>query len=330
MPKVTALENRITNIQSTDEFNGIALEIFHFQYENNSIYKSFVDFLNIDISGIDHYSLVPFLPIEFFKDHKVISGDCNPDKYFSSSGTTGIKTSKHYIINDRLYKESFTKAFNLFFGNIEDYVLLALLPSYLERKGSSLVFMTDRLINDTRNVESGFYLDEYDQLNEVLLELKKKQKKTILIGVTYALLDFAEKYKPEFPELIIIETGGMKGRKKEMIRDEVHAILKKNFDVNRIYSEYGMTELFSQAYSMGDGIFNCPPWMKVLIRNLNDPMSLVGYGKSGGLNIIDLANIYSCSFIATQDLGKLYDNGTFEVLGRFDNSDVRGCNLMLS
>ncbi|MFK5857476.1 MAG: acyl transferase [Bacteroidota bacterium] len=329
MPKIKSLENKIFNINSHDNFNEIVLEIFHFQYENNTIYQQFVNFLNINVSGITHYSQIPFLPIEFFKNHKVVSGEFKNEVIFSSSGTTGMQTSKHYLASLKLYEASFNKAFELFFGPITGYVILALLPSYLERSGSSLVYMADKLIGLSKNKQSGFYLNDYQELHSTLLKLKAKNQKVMLLGVTYALLDLAEQYPINFPELIIMETGGMKGKRKELIRDELHGTLKNAFGFANVYSEYGMTELLSQAYSVGEGIFNTPPWMKILIRDVNDPISILPIGKTGGINIIDLANIHSCSFIATQDLGKTNEDHSFEILGRFDSSDVRGCNLMV-
>ncbi len=329
MPKIKSLKNRIFNISSLDTFNEIALEIFHFQYKNNVVYKQFVDFLNTKISEIQYFSQIPFLPVEFFKNHKIISKDCNSEIVFSSSGTTGMQTSKHYVSDVSFYESAFLRAFELFFGSPKDMVILALLPSYLERGGSSLVYMANKLISESDRTESGFYLDEYSKLHALLVTLKAQKQKVILLGVTYALLDLAEQYPIDFPELVLMETGGMKGKRKELIRDELHNKLKNSFGVGKIYSEYGMTELLSQAYSTGNGIFSTPPWMKILIRDVNDPLALMSEGKAGGINIIDLANVYSCSFIATQDLGKVGTNDTFEILGRFDNSDVRGCNLMV-
>ena len=329
MPKIKSLKNKIFNIQGHDDFNEIAVEIFHFQYENNTVYKQFVDFLNINILEITHYSQIPFLPVELFKNHKIVSGDYNANEIFTSSGTTGVQTSKHYIADIELYEMSFLATFEMFFGAVNDYVILALLPSYLERTGSSLVYMANKLIDLSYFTESGFYLDEYEELSLLLQTLKKKKQKVLLLGVTYALLDLAEKYPIDYPELILMETGGMKGKRKEIIRNELHYKLKYAFGVSNIFSEYGMTELLSQAYSKGSGIFRTPPWMKILIRDVNDPLSLLPSGKTGGINIIDLVNVHSCSFIATQDLGKTNLNDSFEILGRFDSSDVRGCNLMV-
>lgn len=329
MPQTEYLTNRIFQIRNSNDFNELALEIFHYQVENNEFYKKFVESISIQPDQINEYQQIPFLPIEFFKSQQIVSGKFDPEITFQSSGTTGQTTSKHFVKSRNLYQNSFLKAFELFFSSPKEYVILALLPSYLEQKNSSLVYMVESLIHKSRSAESGFFLHNYDALHKRLIELKKQEKKVILFGVTYALLDLAEQFPIDFSELIIIETGGMKGRRKEMVREEVHAILKHAFGVSHIYSEYGMTELLSQAYSKGDGVYSTPPWMKVLIRDTNDPYSLMPYGKTGGLNVIDLANIHSCSFIATQDLGKLNTEGQFEVLGRFDNSDIRGCNLMV-
>ena len=331
MPEFTAIEKQIFEVNSTDKFNDLAINMFHFQYKKNPIYRKFVDFLRTDISRIKHCSQIPFLPIELFKQHKILVDGFRVEEIFTSSGTTGIQNSKHYIAKADLYTKSFTKGFEQFFGQPDVFVILALLPSYLEQGGSSLVYMAEKLIKLSDNTESGFYLSDYVQLADVLKKLRSKKKKVMLLGVTYALLDLAEQFPINFPELILVETGGMKGRRKEMIREDLHEKLKKAFGIKQIYSEYGMTELLSQAWSKGDGIFETPPWMKVLIRDVNDPLSLLPEGKSGGINIIDLANLYSCSFIATSDLGKQIPlrNGTFTVLGRFDNSDVRGCNLLV-
>ena len=329
MPEIKFSESRIINISGHDDFNEIALEIFHFQYKYNSVYKQFVDFLKIQVSHIKHYSQIPFLPVEFFKNHKVTSGEFKANVVFSSSGTTGMQTSKHFVKKIELYETSFLKTFELFFGSPTDYVILALLPSYLERTGSSLVYMADKLIRLSTKTESGFYLNELEDLRSLLLTLKKQNQKVLLLGVTYALLDLAEQFPIHFPKLILMETGGMKGNRQEVVRDELHSKLKDVFGVQEIYSEYGMTELLSQAYSTGEGIFKCPPWMKIVVRDVNDPFCNLPEGKIGGINIIDLANIYSCSFIATQDLGRKNADGTFEILGRFDNSDARGCNLLV-
>lgn len=316
----------IFEIQSEQEFNDISLQIFRFQFDHNKIYHEFVNYLGIDISKIDHFRKIPFLPIEFFKSYHVYASSSKPQGEFHSSGTTGSSTSKHFIADTKIYETSFKKCFELFYGNPEKLQILALLPSYLEQGNSSLVYMAKELIKGSKHPESGFYLNDSDKLAKILNE---NSSPTILLGVTYALLDLIEKYEIHNPNLIVMETGGMKGRRKEMIREELHKILTKKFHVSSIHSEYGMTELLSQAYSKGEGKFNTPPWMKILIRDMNDPLTLLDKNKTGGINIIDLANIYSCSFISTQDLGRLHDDKTFEVLGRFDTSDIRGCNLMI-
>jgi phenylacetate-coenzyme A ligase PaaK-like adenylate-forming protein len=324
------LKNKIFTIRSDANFNDVALEIFHFQYKNNAVYHKFVSGLKIMPNQVKHYLHIPFLPVEFFKTQKVVSGDTEELNYFSSSGTSGMLSSKHYYGNLDIYKQSFLKSFQQFYGNISDYAILALLPSYLERQGSSLIYMVDFLIEESRDKKSGFYLDDLDQLATALKNPGPSGQKVLLMGVSYALLDLIEKHQFKLKNTIIMETGGMKGRRKELVREELHAALTKGFGVNAIHSEYGMTELFSQAYSGGEGIFKTPPWMKVVIRDVNDPLSLHGNEKTGGINVIDLANIHSCSFIATQDLGKTYLDGSFEVLGRFDNSDIRGCNLLVN
>nr|WP_294894303.1 acyl transferase [uncultured Pedobacter sp.] len=319
----------IFNIQNETDVNHKCLDVFKLQYQTISVYKDFVDALKVKPDTLRHYTQIPFLPISFFKTHQIIEDKAFADIVFTSSGTTGMVTSKHFVQDVKLYEQSYLKAFKLFYGDIENICVLALLPSYLEREGSSLIYMTEDLIKKSKHPKSGFFLHNHNQLNETLKFLKQQKQKTILIGVTYALLDFAENYRTDFPELIVMETGGMKGMRKEMVREEMHQVLTAGFGVPKIHSEYGMTELLSQAYSKGDGIFECPPWMRVIVRDTNDPLSLLTAGKSGGINVIDLANMHSCSFIATQDLGKTYTNGKFEVLGRFDESDIRGCNLMV-
>lgn len=330
MPEPKALEKRIFSITNARSFNELAVDIFQFQYKNNKVYQRFVDFMGVLPYGIKHFSEIPFIPVEFFKEQKIITTEFEAETIFTSSGTTGQINSKHFIKSLDLYEQSFIMNFTQQFGNPKDYIILALLPSYLEREGSSLVYMVEKLVGLTNNPLSGFYLHECEQLAVVLNDLKKSSKKVLLIGVTYALLDLSEAYPMHFPELIVMETGGMKGRRKELLRKEMHNILKHAFGIENVCSEYGMTELLSQAYSHKDGIFQTPAWMKVLIRDMNDPLTLLDNGKAGGMNIIDLANLYSCSFIATKDLGKKIKDSTFEMLGRYDNSDVRGCNLMIS
>lgn len=303
--------------------------MFRFQYENNSVYREFCELLKVEKGSVKSLQQIPFLPIQFFKSHDVVSSSEAIQKTFTSSGTTGITTSKHHITDISLYEQSYRLAFSEFYGNIEDYAVLAVLPSYLERKGSSLIYMVNDLIEGSNNENSGFYLQNYDELISKLIELDNAGQNVLLIGVTYALLDLIEKQNFRLKNTIIMETGGMKGRRKEIIREELHTILCNGFGVSNIHSEYGMTELLSQAYSLGNGIFECPNWMQILIRDTEDALTYVANEKTGGINVIDLANIHSCSFIATQDLGKKFDNNSFEVLGRFDNSDIRGCNLMV-
>lgn len=323
------LTTDIFTISTKKQFEKIALQVFRFQYENNLIYKEFVDYLKIEVSKIKMVKQIPFLPIQFFKTAKVVSNNNLIQKTFTSSGTTGLQTSTHFVTDIELYKESYRKSFSQFYGTIEDYVILALLPSYLEREGSSLIYMVEDLIKKTNHPESGFYLHNHEELITKLIRLDAEGQNVILIGVTYALLDLIESRKFQLKNTLIMETGGMKGKRKEMIREEVHEKLCQGFGVTAIHSEYGMTELLSQAYSLGNGLFECPAWMQVMIRDTEDALSYVDDGKTGGINVIDLANINSCSFIATQDLGKKNPNNSFEVLGRFDNSDIRGCNLMV-
>ncbi len=319
----------IFSISNKKQFEKLALKIFRFQHENNFVYKQFCDLRKIEIHKIKTLEQIPFLPIQFFKSHEVVSNTNKIQKIFTSSGTTGTNTSRHLVTDVSLYEESYQQGFSQFYGNIENYVVLALLPSYLDRSGSSLIYMFDDLIKRTNNPESGFYLNNYSELIKKLIQLDDSGQNILLIGVTYALLDLIEIQKFNLKNTIIMETGGMKGKRKEMIREDLHQQLCEGFGVSSIHSEYGMTELLSQAYSLGNGIFECPPQMQILIRDTEDALSYVDSGKTGGINIIDLANINSCSFIATQDLGKKNPNNSFEILGRFDNSDIRGCNLMV-
>ncbi|HIP37425.1 MAG TPA: acyl transferase [Crocinitomix sp.] len=301
------------------------MEVFRFQYDNNKVYKTFCDLLKTDVNKIKNIKDIPFLPISFFKTHKVYCGDEQADIKFNSSGTTGMVTSTHFVKDISIYEQSFKQTFEIFYGNIKDYIVLGLLPSYLEREGSSLIYMVDSFIKQSNHKNSGFFLNEFDKIERIIA---KNEKKILLIGVSYALLDFLEQNHPNLANCIVMETGGMKGKRKEIPKLQLHQILKEGFNVNSIHSEYGMTELLSQAYALKDGKFVTPPWMRVLSRDINDPFTYTPKGKTGGLNIIDLANVYSCAFIATQDLGKVYDD-YFEVLGRFDNSDIRGCNLLV-
>lgn len=323
------MKELIFNIKSEEEFSRIALKVFKHQFENNSVYRSFCDLLYVHPSSVKTIAEIPFLPIGFFKSHSIVSTINTIQETFTSSGTTGNLTSKHLVSDISWYEESYTKAFEYFYGPIKDFTILALLPSYLERKGSSLIYMVNDFIQKSTSPDSGFYLDETESLALKLRALDKKGEKVLLIGVSFALLDLIEKYQFDLKNTLVMETGGMKGRRKEITRAELHEALVKGFGVKKIHSEYGMTELLSQAYSKGDGVFNCPPWMKILTRDTDDPLSVLHSHKTGGINVIDLANYNSCSFIATQDLGKLHNYTDFSVLGRFDHADVRGCNLMV-
>ena len=323
------MQNKIFNIQTPKDFKQVAFSVFRHQFENNKVYRSFCDLLYIHPSDVHTLEDIPFLPIEFFKSKKIISSLEEVQEVFTSSGTTGSVTSKHYVSDIEFYKESYLKGFAHFYGNIEDYAVLALLPNYLERKGSSLVYMVADLIQRSKNKKSGFYLNNIEELAKKLIKIDQKGQKTLLIGVSFALMGLIEKCQFELKNTIIMETGGMKGRRKELVRNELHALLQQGFGVKNIHSEYGMTELLSQGYSNGNGVFETPPWMKVITRDPEDALSIQKNGKTGGINIIDLANYNSCAFIATQDLGKVHQNGTFEIIGRFDNSDIRGCNLLV-
>lgn len=324
----TAFKHSIFNLQSSHEFNEAALSLFRYQYKNNRIYGQFVDGLGLSESQIYHPEQIPFLPVNLFKTHKIITGDFTEELVFESSGTTGMMTSRHYVADAALYEQSFIKGLELFYGDLSQYAIFALLPSYLERSNSSLVYMVEKILQRSNRQMGGFYLNELEALQQQLLEAQSRGLKIMLFGVTFALLDMAESFPVTIPEAIIIETGGMKGRRKELTRMELHEQLCNSFVVDKIHSEYGMTELLSQAWSKGDGIFRTPPWMKVMIADTTDPLSFLEDGRTGGINIIDLSNIHSCSFLATQDLGRVLEDGSFEVLGRFDNSDVRGCSLL--
>ena len=307
--------DRIFNITTTGQFDAISLEIFKLQYRNNAVYREFCTHLKKTEAQVRHIDDIPFLPIEFFKSKKVISGKQIPKVIFTSSGTTGSTTSKHYVSDIKIYEKSYQTAFEYFYGDIKEYCILALLPSYLERKGSSLIYMVDSLIKKSNHAHSGFYLHDLAALKEKLEFLNANGSKVLLIGVSFALLDFVEKHQLNLNNTVVMETGGMKGKRKEMIREELHGILQKGFGINTIHSEYGMTELLSQAYSIGNGVFKTPPWMKVFTRDIEDPLTLQSIGKTGGINVIDLANVDSCSFIATQDLGKIHSDNSFEILG---------------
>jgi len=321
--------NDIFSIKNDKEFVRIALKVFRLQYENNLVYKEFCDLLNVGVNKVKTIEQIPFLPINFFKTKPILSSKNPIEITFTSSGTTTNATSSHFVTDVSIYQKSYLHTFTKFYGNIENYVVLALLPSYLEREGASLVYMVDDLIRKSKHPESGFYLYDYDNISEKLIKLDKDRQKIILIGVSYALLDLIENRKFDLKNTIVMETGGMKGKRKEIVREELHQILCKGFGVDFIHSEYGMTELLSQAYSTRNGIFSCPYWMQILCRDTEDELTIIENGKTGGINVIDLANVNSCSFIATQDLGKKHNNRNFEVLGRFDNSDIRGCNLMV-
>ncbi len=323
-------KKQVFSINHAEDFDTAALQVFRYQAGHCKIYHDFIKGLRIDPKNVKRVDQIPFLPVSFFKNHAVKSDNTQAEVVFTSSGTTGMVTSRHFVTDVSWYEDSFRKAFELFYGEIATYTVLALLPSYLEREGSSLIYMAAELIKASDNPDSGFYLYNHGDLHGQLAKQQQLGRPTLLIGVTFALLDFTEQYRLNFPELIVMETGGMKGRRKEMIREELHDILCEGFGVKTIHSEYGMTELLSQAYSKGNGVFSCPPWMRVVLRDTNDPLSTIGPNKTGGINVIDLANINSCSFIATQDLGKLDINGNFEVLGRFDNADIRGCNLLIA
>ncbi|TAH03681.1 MAG: acyl transferase [Sphingobacteriales bacterium] len=319
----------IFNIKSETDFENLALEVFKYQADNCKVYNQFIGHLNIDVSTVKDVAQIPFLPIDFFKYHLIKSNSETTEIVFKSSGTTSSVQSQHFISDLKIYQESYTKAFNAFYGDIKNTCILALLPNYIERDGSSLIYMVNDFINKSEHKNSGYFLYNTQHLFDVLQILKSQNQNTILIGVTYALLDFVENYQINFPELIVMETGGMKGKRKEIIRETLHQVLQNGFGVAHIHSEYGMTELLSQAYATKNGLFKCPNWMQVFIRDTNDPLTLLADGKTGGINVIDLANLNSCSFIATQDLGKKHPDNFFEVLGRFDNSDIRGCNLLV-
>lgn len=326
-PEITS---KIFDINNQDSFQALTLEMFKYQSEKNPVYNDFVKKLDKNAGTISALSDIPFLPVTFFKNYKIITGNFPAVRVFESSGTSGTSASKHYIVDTELYEKSLLKTFTLFYGNPAEYFIAALLPSYIERGNSSLVYMIDILIKKSSYTLSGFFNNNVEELISRIDKARSQNRKILLIGVSFALLDLAEKYYPDLSDAIIMETGGMKGRRKEVTREELHSILKKGLNVKSIHSEYGMTELLSQAYSKENGIFYSPPWMKILIRDPQDPLSIISEpGITGGINIIDLANVHSCSFLATDDLGRLYEDGSFEVLGRFDNSDIRGCNLLI-
>lgn len=321
--------DRIFGNSNEGDFVKSALEIFQYQVENNPVYSQFIRELQIDPVSVDSPEKIPFLPIEFYKNHRIITGNRPPELIFESSGTTGSSLSRHYVADKRIYEKSFLTSFSMYYGDPAEYFIAALLPSYTERKNSSLVYMTENLIRNSSYSGSGFYNNDIAGLMSGIRAARADNRKVFLLGVSFALLDLAEKQPADLSGVIVMETGGMKGRRSEITRGELHAILKKSFNLNEVHSEYGMTELLSQAWSKHDGIYYCPPWMKILIRDPQDPLAVIKEpGITGGINIIDLANIHSCSFIAAGDLGRLHEDGGFEVLGRFDNQDIRGCNLM--
>lgn len=324
-------KNFSADIYSANEqnFEDIALQLFHFQAEHNPIYRTYLSHIRLTPRSVARLSQIPFLPISFFKNHLVKTGAWTPATKFTSSGTTGQQTSTHLVKDVHFYLTHSARCFEYFFGGISDYHFLALLPSYLERRDSSLVSMISHFVEKSRSPVSAFYLQDVAKLLDDLQKLRNDRKKTILWGVTFALLDLAERYHPDLSHCMVFETGGMKGRRAEITRPELHSILSDGLNVGKIYSEYGMTELFSQAYTRGKNAFFCPPWMKILVRDMTDPFEMGLLNETGGINVIDFANAHSVAFIETEDIGKVYQDGSFEVLGRFDNSDVRGCNLMV-
>lgn len=321
------LINKIMAINSESDFEELSLNLFDFQMKNNPIYAQYASLILKNKTPHNIFE-IPFLPIDLFKKEQIICKGKAVKKIFLSSGTTGEK-SKHLVSDISLYKQSYIKTFQQFYGDIQGYCILALLPNYQEREGSSLIYMVDDLITKSQNPKSGFYLNNLTELSNTIKELENKGQKTILFGVTYALLDLAAQHQQHLKHTIIMETGGMKGKRKELLKEEIHQLLQEAFLTKDIHSEYGMTELLSQAYSKGKNIFKSPAWMKIIIRDVNDPLTIMGDNKKGGINVIDLANIYSCPFVATHDLGTTFEDGTFSVLGRFSNADLRGCNLLI-
>lgn len=315
---------------NSPEFEQIALEIFRFQAANVPVYAQYIHNLNVNPSKVSRLVDVPFLPVELFKSQKIVAASKQPEVVFMSSGTTGMVRSHHFVADAELYKTSFLRGFRSFYGEPSNFCILALLPSYLERDGSSLVYMMDELIKQSNHPDSGFYLHNIAEMAQKMKDLDASGQKVMLVGVTFALLDLVEEFEFNLKNTIVMETGGMKGKRREIPRPELHATLCQRMGVKSIHSEYGMTELLSQGYSFGDGIFSTPPWMRILIRDTNDPFAYTLTGQTGGINVVDLANLYSCSFLELKDLGKTYSDGQFEVLGRFDNSDIRGCNLLVA
>jgi len=326
---LSSIKEEIFRINSQESFVEPAIRIFQYQAEKCEPYRRYLELLDCDPLRVRKIEDIPFLPIQLFKTEKIYCGDSEAEMIFTSSSTTGMTPSRHYVADLSLYEKSFTEGFRLQYGDVSQYAILALLPSYLERTGSSLIYMADSLMRQSGNESNGYYLYNHGELYEMLETMKKEGQKTILIGVSFALLDFVANHECIFPSLILIETGGMKGRGIELSRDDIHSHLKKAFGVENVHSEYGMAELLSQAYSSGAGIFSTPPWMKVIIRDLNNPFRKIPEGTPGGINIIDLANAGSCSFIETQDLGTKTAGDHFKILGRIKDSELRGCNLLI-
>lgn len=316
------------NIATPEEYERVAKDIFYFQYEHNVVYRAFCDLLHRSPVDVKNSFEIPALPIRFFKSHRVTTFDSQPAITFTSSGTTASEPAQHHLLSKQQYEQTFTRIFEKTYGACNQWAFLALLPAYLERQGSSLVYMMNHLINQSNHPDSGFYLDDFQALSACLKKLEAQQQPTLLIGVSFALLDFIEAFPQNLHYTTVMETGGMKGRREEITREALHQALSQGFKVKQIHSEYGMTELLSQAYSMGEGRFYAPPWMRVQTMEINDPFAPTGHHRVGRINIQDLANIHSCCFLATDDLGKTYPDGSFEVLGRMDRSDIRGCNLM--
>lgn len=325
------LPEEIFRVTDDRSFERMALEIFRFQAAGCPVYGEYIDLLGVDPEKVDSIFNIPFMPVSFFRDHTVLTGEGPAARVFLSSGTTGVRQSRHYLKDPAIYDRSLEEGFRLFYGDPSKYVVLGLLPSYLEREGSSLIYMVNRLMQLSGNSLGGFFLNDHAALLRSVERARSAGMKVLLIGVTFALLDLAEEQPGDLSDLIILETGGMKGRRREMIREEVHEILMRAFGVSSVHSEYGMTELLSQAWSSGGGLFTAPPWMKVLIRDSHDPADHTDQpGAAGGISVIDLANLWSCSFIATADLGRMHPGGEFEVQGRFDEADIRGCNLLVN
>ncbi len=328
-PPYQDLAERVFRVNSAEAFNALALDLFRLHAVHNPVYRGFLKGLGTKVETVERVTEIPCLPIGLFRNHRVLLEGLESTITFTSSGTTGTVTSSHHVPWPSLYERSFLRSFEAVYGSVTEWRILALLPAYLERSGSSLVYMAEQLIARSGDPLSGTYLYQYDRLAEVLKQGEAEGKKTLLLGVTFALLDLAEQHPMHLRHTTIMETGGMKGRRPELVRDELHAILKQAFEVPTIHSEYGMTELLSQAWSVGHGTYRCPPWMQILVRDPNDPFERLGTGRTGGVDVIDLANVTSCPFIATQDLGRVATDGSFEVLGRFDFSDLRGCNLLV-